>query len=186
MSLQIRKQLLSVIVGSLGVVGSLGLLAGCGSDNKNDSPVASGTAFVDINANPDSLSVGDATLIVARVDDVKDDAIILKIRFPTGMSYLPDSSYIEVNGEDIARAPDIVFTSQSERRNYVVYFLNRAEIDDEDNTRVSLQLVGNSRVTDGRVEIDADLDNPIIANDREFTSDNPLFDAEADTFIEVK
>ncbi len=172
----------TILRGVLIITGCLSL-SSCGTGKKDGR--FGGTAYVDVSNEPSTIDVGDATFVTVRVDDIEDDAFFLKIRFPTGLEYLLGSSFIESNGEDFPREPDRSFTNNADRKNYIVYFISKAEIDNEKNTRITFDLVGTSRVSDGRVEVDPDIDNPNIPNEREFDTQNPQLEAEADSFVRV-
>jgi hypothetical protein len=154
----------------------------CGSSNDGFF----GTAFVKVNADPTVIDVGDASFVTIDVDDVDDDNFFLKVRFPTGVQYLEGSSTIRVQGSDSERNPDLVFTSVDSNHNYLVYFLSRAEFGDSDGSRVTFDLVGFDRISKGLIEVDADIDDPNIDNNAEFDQNEPKFDAEASTEIQVR
>ena len=50
---------------------------------------------------------------------------------------------------------------------------------------LTLELTGNSRLKDGSVEVDADVNDPGIPDDQEFDVNQPQFEAESDASIEV-
>lgn len=159
------------------------LITGCGDDN--DNPLSSGTAYLDVEADPEIIDQGDKTFVRIRVDDIKDEEFFLKVRYPAGMEYLKDSSFVESDGKDISRDPNQEFYNAEEDKNYLIYWLSKEEIDDEDDTTVTLNLVGRSRVSSGKIEVDADLDDPEIANSREVKEEDPQFGAEASVDIQV-
>jgi hypothetical protein len=146
---------------------------------------AFGASFVAIDADPSSIDVGDSTFVVVDLDELDSDGIFLKIRFPRGAEYLLNSSYIRVGGEDIPREPDLNFASETENYNYLVYYLSKELFDGSDEGSVSFELIGRSRVSNGEIEVDPDIDNPNIPNDTEFDMENPEFQAEDSTGIRV-
>jgi hypothetical protein len=165
------------------VIFSFGLVA-CGSDG--DNPFKSGTAYVSIETDPENIDVGDKTFVRVRIDDIKEDKFFLKIRFPIGLEYLERTSYIEIDGRDESRNPDKIFVGAEDDRNYLVYFLSKEELGDEHDTTISFDLVGRGRVSSGKIEVDADLDDPSINNNEEVTAESPLFGAETEAFIQVR
>jgi len=160
------------------------VIAACGGDG--DSPFRSGTAYVSVEADPENIDVGDKTFVRVRIDDIKEEKFFLKVRFPPGLKYLERTSYIEIDGRDESRNPDKNFVGAEDGRNYIVYFLSKEELGDERDTTISFDLVGRGRVSSGKIEVDADLDDPSINNNEEVTAESPLFGAEAEAFIQVR
>ena len=158
------------------------LLSGCGGSS--DNPFGGGVAFVDISADPNSIDIGDRTLVLVRIDDLDDPSVFLKVRYSRGLNFVPQSSFIEVDGEDVPRAPDRIFSD--DRFDYLIYFISREEIDNEDDTRLTFQLSGETRVSAGEIAVDPDLDDPTIDNNVEFDINNPEFSAEDSTSIVVR
>jgi len=156
---------------------------GCGGSG-NDGFF--GAAFVDVEAAPRLIDIGDATFVTVRVEDVDDDSIFLKVRFPVGLAYLKGSSQLRVKGEEIPREPDLIFTQAQESKNYIIYFLSRSEFQDRDESIVSFDLVGESRISKGDIEVDADIDNENIDNGSEISFSDPKFQTEDNVEIQVR
>jgi hypothetical protein len=161
-----------------------GSITGCGSGG-SDSSAFGGTAFVSVSASPNLIDVGDQTFVKIEVGDISNESFFLKVRFPPSLSYIAGTSFIEVDGKDVRRDPERIFYNEDERKNYLIYFLEKAEIDNEKDTRVTLNLVGEERLSSGKIEVDPDIDNPNIPNNEEFDPANPQFGAETETDIEV-
>jgi hypothetical protein len=157
-------------------------IAACG-DGSSDGVF--GAAFVSVKATPSFIDVGDRTFVVVDIDQLDDDGILLKVRFPIGLEYLLNSSFIRVRGEDFARDPDLVFTSERENRNYLVYYLSKQQFDGNDEGTISFDLIGRSLVSRGEIEVDADIDNPNIPNEDEFDPEVTEFNREDSTSIRV-
>ena len=165
------------------IIISLVAISGCGSSS-NDGFF--GAAFVEVDASPNSIDIGDATFVTVRVEDVDDDSIFLKVRFPEGLSYLRGSGQIRVGGEEFSREPDLVFSQEEENKNFIVFFLSRQEFQDRDESIVSFDLVGISRVSESDIEVDPDIDDPNIDNQSEISFDDPKFQSEDSVRIQVR
>lgn len=159
------------------------LSVGCGSSS--DSSVF-GAAYVRVSADPNDIDVGDTTLVTVRVENIKENGILLKIRVPEVLGYVPRSGSIEVKGEDVARDPDVIDVDPDTRRRYLVFFLSPDELEDDLNTTVALELEGLSRLSAGEIEVDPDVNSPDVPDDTEFSVDDPQFDAEDETEITVR
>jgi hypothetical protein len=146
----------------------------------------SGTAYVRVSAEPSEIDIGDSVFVDIKVDDFKKDSFFLKIRFPAGLRYIPTSSFLRISGKDVERDPNLNFTNTQENKTYLVYFISKSELDNSDNTRVTFDLVGDERISKGDIEVDADIDDPNVANDIEFDPADPQFDKEDASEVQVR
>ena len=177
----------NLIAASLGAA-----LVGCGGGGGDDSTDFSGGATISLNLTPSNLDSGDRTLVSVDVGDVHANGITLKFRYPTGLVYVPKSSMLIVDDNDIKIVPKVNVTSTDGGSTYLVYFLpqklfRRAkEVYAGEPGTVQLQLVGKSAITDGLVEVDADVDDANIDNETEFNVATPEFLAEDQQTISVE
>ena len=142
-----------------------------------------GAARVNVNASPNRIDTGDRTQVRVEISEVHENGISLKIRFPAGLTYVSDTSFLEVGRDDLDVGPTI--NRGADNFIYLVYYFSGDLFEDDRRGTFTLQLVGVSEVMDGEIEVDPDVDDPTIPNDREFDIDNPEFRAESDTSIEV-
>jgi hypothetical protein len=157
---------------------------GCGDGG--DDPFFSGVAEVDVSVTPRVIDVGETTYVEVEVDNLdvgRHPSFFLKVRYPSGLSYVPVSASILVNGESLPVEPDRVFLLGSDE--YAVFFLSAVQFDFEDDFMVLLKLRGNASVRNGKVEVDPDVDDRSIPNEEEFDEANPEFNGEEGASIEV-
>jgi hypothetical protein len=165
---------------------------GCGGGGGGDSTDFSGAATVSLSLTPSVLDSGDRTQITVEVGDVHPNGIALKLRYPTGLAYVPKSATLLVGEKETDIAPRNVVTSTDGGSVYLVFYLpqklfKRAkEIYSGEPGTVQLQLVGKSSVKDGLVEVDADVDDPTVNDNIEFNVATPEFLAEDQQSITVE
>lgn len=165
---------------------------GCGGGGGDDSTDFSGAATVSMTLTPSELDSGDRTLISAYVGDVHANGVALKFRYPDGLVYVPKSSVLLVDEDEIKISPKVNVASTDGGSTYLVYFLpqklfKRAkETYNGEPGTVEFQLVGKSAITDGLVEVDADVDDTNVDNNTEFNVATPEFLAEDQQSITVQ
>src|SRR4051812_16568211 len=104
-------------------VSALVLLSGCGEGGGGGGDEFIGAAEVNVRSSPSEIDTGDRTKVEVLVREVADDGIILKVRFPDGLLYVPDSSQMIVDGkkDEVRISPQSVSTSNNDT--FVVYFI---------------------------------------------------------------
>jgi hypothetical protein len=160
-------------------------LSGCGGGGGgDDTGDFSGAANVSLSVNPSTIDSGDRTFVRLELSDVHPNGIALKIRYPQGLVYVPNSGTLVVDEKETAIKPRVNAVTPDEESVYLVFYLpqklfRRAgqEYSGEPGT-VELQLVGKLAVQDGLVEVDADVDDPGVADTLEFNISKPEFLAE--------
>lgn len=162
------------------------LLSGCSGGGGGDDFI--GAADVSINASPNRIDSQDRTRVRVSISRVTSEGILLKIRYPRGLTYAPSTSTLVVSEDEFNIEPSI--NTEIEGDVYLVYFLSSSlfnvQSDDEgDSGELTLELIGVSTVNDGSIEVDADVDDPLVENTVEFDASNPAFEAESETSIEV-
>jgi hypothetical protein len=184
-----RPSLVSTLLLSAFTIPIVGCGSGGGGDDSGDF---SGAANVSISINPSNLDSGDRTLVRVDVSDVHEDGIALKLRYPEGLVYVPNSGTLFVDEKETEIKPRVNTVTTDEEAVYLVFYLPQKlfrrpgqEYYGESAT-VELQLVGKSAVRDGLVEVDADVDDPGIADSIEFNISKPEFLAEDQQTISVQ
>ncbi len=174
----------SRILHRLVVLGLAIALSSCGSGGGGgggDSFV--GAAVVNVRNSPSKIDVGDRTQVKIQISSVHQDGIALKVRFPFGLVYVPSSSFMDINGDEKDMSPTVYREDDSVR--YLVYYFTKKQFSDSDAGELVLELEGIEKVEKGKIEVDADVDDPLISNDVEFSLDNPEFGAEDEASITV-
>ena len=167
---------------SVAIVAVVSLLSCGGGGGGDDSFV--GAANVSIRVTPSEIDTGDRMLVTVNISDVHPNGIILKIRYPRGLAYVPDSATLAVNEAEFDIGPSV--DTADDRVNYLVFFLSQDSFSTNLTGEITLQLEGSARVSEGLVEVDADVDDPLIDNTVEFDIENPEFGAEDLAIVEVR
>ncbi len=162
----------------------------CGGGGGGGGEAFVGAATVSIRLQPSVIDSGDRTQVTIDVGDIHDNGIALKVRFPNGLRYVPASTVLEINDQTTKLTPTVNALAEDENSVYLVFYLSQSlfssgsEYNGEMGT-LQLQLEGRKAVKDGKVEVDADVDDPQESNSTEFSLDNPEFVAEDEAFIRV-
>lgn len=168
-------------------------LSACGGGGgSDDSGDFSGAANVTMSVNPSNLDSGDRALVRVELSEVHQNGIALKFRYPEGLVYVPNSGTLIVEEKETAIKPRVNAVTPDDEAVYLVFYIpqklfRRAgqEYSGESGT-VEIQLVGKTAVVDGLVEVDADVDDPGIADTLEFSMSKPEFLAEDQQSISVQ
>lgn len=166
-------------------------LVGCGGGGGDDSSSFSGAANVSISVTPSELDSGDRALVRVEVNEVHENGILLKLRYSQGLVYVPNSGTVIIDQDETPIKPRFNVVNKDEESVYLVFFLPQKlfrrpgeEYSGESGT-VEVQLVGKSAIRDGLIEVDADVDDPGIADSQEFNVSKPEFLAEDQQSITV-
>lgn len=142
-----------------------------------------GAANLSVRTSPSTIDTGDRTQVTIDVRDVHENGILLKVRIPAGLAYVPSSAFLVLNDDEIDIGPDKNVADNNRR--YLVFFLDDSEFDEDGAGVVKFQLVGNDSVADGEIEVDADVNDPLVNDNNEFDIEAPEFGAEDSTGITV-
>ncbi len=161
---------------------SFALLTGCGGGGGGGG--FSGAGNASISTRPDSIDIGDRTKVTIDISSVNEDGIIVKVKFPEGLTYVPDTSILTVDDDRNDIGPDISVINNDDDR-FLVFFFTEDDFDRDGNGKLEFELKGNEVVKNGSVEVDIDVDDPNIANGSEFDPEDPQFQEEDTAYIEV-
>jgi hypothetical protein len=167
-------------------------LGACGGGGGGGGEGFVGAATVSIRLQPSTIDSGDRTQVSILIGDVHENGIALKVRFPDGLRYVPASAFLTANDRRIDLTPTVNAASTEDDSVYVVFYLSQSLFRTSGSEyfgevgEMRLQLEGRKAVSDGKVEVDADVDDPQESNDSEFSLTNPEFAAEDRVFISVK
>jgi len=151
-------------------------LIGCGGGGGgNDSFVGAAIATVDVS--PNRIDTGDRTLVTIFAQSIHRDGILVKLRMPSGLEYVPGRGKLKVGRNEFNFSPAVNRLDQDERL-YLVYFVSPSMLGSEENFELRLELEGKARVINGRIEVDADVNDLTIPDEQEFDISNPEFTAE--------
>lgn len=167
----------------LGIITLLPFLVSCGGGGGGGGS-ATGAAFVRIDAKPRVIDTGDRILVSLQVADIHDNGISLKIRFPAELSFVEGSAVIDVEEEETGIVPDVQAASDSET--YIVFYLSGNDFGRNEEGLLTFELQGREPAEDAAIEVDPDVDDPLIDNAIEFSVDAPLFSAEDQIHVRVE
>jgi hypothetical protein len=150
-----------------------------------------GAASVDVRCSPSQIDSGDRTQVDIELSNVHKNGIAVKVRFPSGLKYVPGSSFLLVGEREVDVSPTINVTSDEDDVIYLVFYLSQSqfrrsnqEYSGESGTLL-VQLEGRKTVVDGEIEVDPDVDDPAEDNATEFDLTNPEFISESSASISV-
>jgi hypothetical protein len=167
-------------------------LTGCGGGGGDGSTDYAGAANVSLSVSPSSLDSGDRAFVRTEVSEVHPNGIALKFRYPAGLAYVAKSGAITVGEKRSTLKPIINSVTSDEGSVYLVFYLSQKLFRRSGQTysgepgTIEFQLVGKSAVHDGLVEVDADVDDPNVANTAEFNLAKPEFLPEDQQSITVQ
>jgi hypothetical protein len=169
-----------VVIFFVGCCLALVACGGGGGGGGGDSQPAD--LYIDIS--PSSIDTGDRVSADVLVDNLKEGSIALKVRFPSGMRYVSGSAKLILDESSTAFNPTTVALGGEYR--YIVFYLAPANLAPRDNGRVTFLLSGAAPVEDGEVAVDADVDDPAIPNQNEFSASDPKFDPQDAVWVRVR
>ena len=159
------------------------VLTACGGGGGGDDDYI-GAAKLSLDVSPSKIDTGDRTLVKIKVSESDENGIILKVRFPAGMTYVTDSSTLERDGGEFDLSP--LFNEAGEGGNFLVYFIENSKFGSDNKGDVQFLLEAVSNFGEGQIEVDADVNDPLIEDNLEFDSEEPDFLAEDEKSIEVR
>ena len=142
-----------------------------------------GAANISLTVEPRSLDTGDHAQVDVEISEVNDDGIALKIKYPKGLSYFPDSAFLDVGDNRRNLTPTNNVTVDDDI--YLVFYLSKSWFGDGNHGTLTLQLVAEDSVPNGTVQVDADVNDPAVSDATEFDSHNPAFTEQYEVDVEV-
>lgn len=154
----------------------------CGGGSSG-SGIDSGPASARISVTPSVIDTGDITIVEVILKDFIESSIVVKIRFPSGLRYVPESSVIVVDDIILDTGPEDI--AETTDYGYLVYYLDEYMFYPRGYGTLKFVLAGIANVPDGKIGVDVDFDNLNIDNEEEFDPSNPLYDPLDETKIRV-
>lgn len=164
------------------VIGCIFALANCGGGGGGGGGFI-GAAQVSLSASPTTIDSGDRMLVRAQISRVHENGILLKFRYPDALTYVLDSAILTVNGKEIDASPSTNAAKDGDI--YLVYFFSQGIFDEDFQGEFSMQLEGTSALNSGTLEVDSDVDDPLIDDSVEFDIENPEFVPEDSVSVRV-
>ena len=171
-------------------------LTSCGGGGGGNNSTFVGAADVSLTVSPNSIDSHDRTQVKVRITNVIDTGILLKVRYPSKLSYAVNTAKLQLDSEQDGRQVDPSFNGPSGSKTYLVFFLSRSSFGDvssgsgsetvSEPATLTFELIGDGRLADGLIEVDADVNDPTIPDSTEFNVSDPQFEPQSDASIEVK
>ena len=143
-----------------------------------------GAADTALMVTPNKLDTGDNASVAVEIAEVHSGGISLKLRYPKEASYVPDSAFLLVDSNKKNVTPTV--NTVVDEDTYLVFYLSDTWFGKGKSGTLELEIEGKQEVSKSTVEVDADVDDPQIANDVEFDSQNPEFSAQDSVNFEVQ
>lgn len=171
------------------------LTIGCGGGG-GGSDAFVGAARVSMTIAPSTIDSHDRARVTIEIENVIDTGIILKIRYSDKLLYADNTAKLFLEGDTDGKQLTPAFNGADGNKTYLVFFLARSQFGDvssngssEDPSTpatLTFELIGQSKLVDGTVEVDPDVNDPTIPDSTEFDVNNPQFEAEADAGLSVQ
>jgi hypothetical protein len=167
-------------------------LTSCGSGGGGGGSF-SGAAQIRLTTSPNTIDTDDRTQVTVRISRVIDSGVVLKVRYSNRLSFAANTARLKLISDETFTNVEPNFTGERNDWKYLVFMLPRSMFGDfssdeeieSETAELTLQLIGNSRLNDGRIEADADVNDPSIPDNEEFDINNPKFEAESEASIVV-
>jgi hypothetical protein len=175
-------KVISLIRLSLAVTTAFGLTS-CGGGGGGGG--ISGAAFVNIDAEPRSVDAGDRIIVTIRLNEIHEGGIALKVRYPIALTFVTSSAEI-VDDENDERGivPDVQVSTTKD--SFLVFYINSDDFGESGEGSVTFELQGQEAAEDAKIEVDPDVDDPLIDNTIEFNPDEPQFETEEEVDVTVE
>lgn len=160
----------------------LALLSSCGGSGNGDVDFV-GAANVKLSVSPTAIDTGDRLRVRVNISDTNLNDLIIKIRYPDSLAYVPSSASIDYQDDPEDATPS--FNQTADGESYLVFFVSSENFEDFDEATLEVQLRALNDLKGGQLEVDADVDDPLISNNREFDINQPDFTAEDAVTIKV-
>lgn len=161
----------------------LSALSSCGGGGGGGGGSFIGAANVSVTTSPSRIDTGDRSEVRIEVSDVHENGIFLKVRVPKQVSYVLNSALLELDNQTADIGPQKNATKDS--HTFIVFIFTQEQFGTDNRGTVVFQIAGDSAIEDALVEVDADVNDPLVKDDTEFDISSPEFGAESDASIEV-
>ncbi len=157
-------------------------LTSCGSGRKDNFYTPANAL---LTLSPSMIDSGDTTKVKIKIYDIKIKDIVVKVRFPSSLSYIRDSSYILIDNKVKDAGPTTISEETESEYSYLIYYFSKSAFskNGEGYLSFSLEAISNSSKKD--VEVDIDTNNPEIEDSKEFDPKTPKFTPQSSANIQV-
>lgn len=165
----------------------LSFFGGCGGGGGGGDDEFVGAGEVTVRTQPSVIDPGDHTQVTVSIAEVHKNGVALKLRYPEGLVYVPDSSILSVEQTDKKLTPD--FNGSDGKYVYLVYFLEQKTFGAEGKDRGYLTFelrAGDEEIREGEVEVALSVLDPDLPGGTGFDVENPLFSTRDSAPIKVR
>jgi hypothetical protein len=155
-----------------------------GSDDNTDSDFL-GAARVSLSISPGKVDTGDRIQVNIEMSDIHPDGILLKVKYTTALRFVPESAKFIANNKNNATSP-LFDLDNDDDEHFLVFVVRQNSFGTPKQGRLNFELQGVEETERAAIEIDPDVDNPLIANADEFNIEEPEFTAEDNSSVEVQ
>ena len=159
------------------------MTTGCGGGGGGGS--FEGAAFVNIDATPNRIDSGDRMTVTVRLEEVNISGVILKLRLPTALAYISNTSTIEIDGATRSLPPTFN-AAAADGFTYLVFVIPHGYFGDNSSGVLTASLRGVAAIADSAIEVDPDIYDPGASFASQFSAADPLFSAEDKINVTVK
>jgi hypothetical protein len=149
----------------------------CGGGGGGSSNDFQGAARVFISASPIRIDTGDRMQVSIDISEIHPDGILLKIKFPLGLRYVQASSFFKIDAFTGDATP-LANVIGAEDNRFLVYSVKPSSFGEKERGKLHFELQGIGEVESGQIQVDPDVDNPLIPNSEEFNANSPDFSPE--------
>ncbi len=166
---------------------SIAVISAClcncgGGGGGNSGSGAPDAAKVELTLDPHRTDTGERVSVSTRISDINPLGIILKYRFPKGLQYIRNSASLSVGLHGYDSGP-LISVEEGDLA-YLVFFFSPESFRGMPAATLTFSL-NAAAAASGAVEVDADVDDPAIRDEKEFDPANPKFSEEDSEWIEV-
>lgn len=157
------------------------LALGCGGGGGGDSFVGAGN--ITVKVSPNEVDTGDRTLVTLSFNELHPDGVAIKLRYPSGLNYIPDTSFWKIDGEELDASPFVEVDANIAQSLYLVYFLDRGILGEKNEGSLTFELRAVDQTNESS-EIEVDVD--VLEEDPTFSADTAEFSAEDTAPLRVR
>ena len=169
-------------------------LTSCGGGGGGSGDSFVGAASINMSLSPNTIDTNDRARVSIRIENVIDTGILLKVRYSPKISFAAGTAELKLDTEDLATKVVPSVMAETSDYKYLVFFLGRNQFGDvpaDGETLLStpatltFEITGDKKLTDGKIEADADVNDPAIPDATEFNINKPGLEPTTDASINV-
>ena len=142
-------------------------------------------AELDLSVVPNEIDPGDRSFVTMHVWDVREEGLLLALRYPYGVVYVADSGRFERDGKAYTLTP--VLETSDGTYVYLLFLFNQSDFgaNGQETATVSFELEARNGGIKGAVEVDPKIRVPGATINQQFDIANPLFGAKESVEFKV-